>query len=175
MAAPHNVTIQDLSGIWRIQSRTRSDDMNPGLILQGVPWVIRKAISWATITGKISQIAAEDGVTTVTIAQTATGGLKGETEVYKLDGSEATTSTPVFGVNRIRASWSDLRTEKPLGLSGEPLPQYLMEGWLEQDDLNSPGHITAHVVCDRGGWTVDQIWGFSLVAVGNNYGSKLYV
>lgn len=134
--------------------------MGPYLAVQGVSWILRKAISIATITGKLSQTRDDDGITTISIQQTATGGIEGETENYKLDGAENMHRSSSFGAQHIRSNWLDIKAAKPMSLSGELLDPYLLQGWLDEEQAGQPGHITVHVVNESAGWKVDQVWGF---------------
>ncbi|KAK4164416.1 hypothetical protein QBC43DRAFT_318095 [Cladorrhinum sp. PSN259] len=165
MSAPATKTIHDLNGTW-VMSKTLSDDMDPSLVIQGIPWIVRKAVSWATITGNLTQKKDTAGYTAITIAQTATGGIKGETETHRIDNSEIAHSSAMFGTQRVRTSWLDLVNHKPAtGVStGEGLDPYLTEGWLEDGGNDgSPGHILVHVSSDKSGWTAQQVWGFALI------------
>ena len=62
-----------------------SDPLEPALALQGIPWILRKLINLATITMFVKQDVDDSGAETITIDQTASGGIKAETEVRKLD------------------------------------------------------------------------------------------
>lgn len=55
------------------------------LTLQGIGWIVRKAISIATITLDVKQYRDDEGVEHIDIEQTATGGVKGTTENRTLD------------------------------------------------------------------------------------------
>lgn len=79
------------------------DKIDPPLELQGVPWIIRKAVVWAAITGKLSQTKDDTSTTNITVEQTSTGGIKGESEVYKLDGSKFAGSG-MFGIQSVRCN-----------------------------------------------------------------------
>ncbi|KAM0323355.1 hypothetical protein ACHAQA_008948 [Verticillium albo-atrum] len=160
MAAPPQATIRDLNGTWRM-SKTLSDDLGPSLALQGMPWILRKAVSFATITGKLSQTQDENGITNIAVQQTATGGIKGEDEKHKLDGAENIHGSMAFGAQHVRSNWLDLKTAKPLSLGGEPLDPFLLQGWLEEEQAGQPGHITVNVFNERAGWKADQVWGFA--------------
>lgn len=155
--------------IFARQSKTLSDDMGPSLELQGMPWIIRKAVSFATITGKLSQTKDPEDVTCIQIAQTATGGIKGETEVHKLDGKDYAHSSGVFGTQVVNTSWVHLKSEHSKGLEG-----WLREGWLEGDDNASPGNIHVSVKHDKAGWTAHQVWGFAMVE-GKRYFVKRFL
>ncbi|KAI3317860.1 hypothetical protein HD806DRAFT_550204 [Xylariaceae sp. AK1471] len=169
MAAPPEITIDNLQGTWRM-NKTLSDSMDSALELQGMPWIIRKAVSFATITGRLSQKKDESGVTVIQVAQTATGGIKGETEIYRLDGSETTQGSGMFGVQKIRTRWLDLsigengdESSVPTNLAGQPTYPWLLQGWLKEASINSPGHINALVINEKAGWTTEQLWGFSMI------------
>lgn len=151
------------------QSKTLSDDMGPSLELQGMPWIIRKAVSFATITGKLSQTQDADDVTCIQIAQTATGGIKGETEIHKLDGKDYPHSSGVFGTQVVKSNWVHLKSEDSKGLEG-----WLREDWLEGDDNASPGNIHVSVKHEKAGWTAQQVWGFAMVE-GKRYFVKRFL
>ncbi|EEA20132.1 hypothetical protein TMatcc_000108 [Talaromyces marneffei ATCC 18224] len=82
MAAPADVTIQNLNGTW-VLNKSLSTDTDAILALQGIGWLTRKAISIATVTLSVNQFVepnADDPnnapITKVFIDQTATGGIK---------------------------------------------------------------------------------------------------
>lgn len=151
------------------QSKTLSDDMGPSLELQGMPWIIRKAVSFATITGKLSQTKDADDVTCIQIAQTATGGIKGETEIHKLDGKDYPHSSGVFGTQVVKTGWVNLKSEDSKDLEG-----WLREGWFEGDDNASPGNIHVSVKHEKAGWTAQQVWGFAMIE-GKRYFVKRFL
>ena len=150
------------------QNKGLSDSLDVALELRGIPWLIRKAISFATLTDRLSQRKNDNGVTVIQIAQTATGGLPGETEVYIVDGSEMTQgSGSKFGVQKIRTRWLRLanpgdanRSERPINVAGNPMDPWLLEGWSPEGPPSSPGHINVFVVNEKVGWTTEQVWGF---------------
>ncbi|KFY31363.1 hypothetical protein V493_01175, partial [Pseudogymnoascus sp. VKM F-4281 (FW-2241)] len=75
MAAPLTKTLNDLDGMWTLNKRL-SDDFDEVLTLQGIGWILRKAIGMASTTEQISQSKDEHGVEHITIHQTITGGIK---------------------------------------------------------------------------------------------------
>ncbi|KAH8697757.1 hypothetical protein BGW36DRAFT_341913 [Talaromyces proteolyticus] len=84
MAAPPETTIQNLNGQF-ILNKTLSNDTDPILALQGISWVTRTAIAYATVTLDISEFVepnaddpAHAPVTKVDILQTATGGIQSQ-------------------------------------------------------------------------------------------------
>ncbi|TVY54938.1 hypothetical protein LSUE1_G009423, partial [Lachnellula suecica] len=119
MAAPPEITLKDLTGDW-VMNKTLSDDTDPILVLQGVSWFTRKAISLATITLHTKQYTDSDNETHIDIEQTATGGIKGTTEIRVLNWSERTHTDSIFGTVKGRSRW--------LSGLGE-VEKYLQEGW----------------------------------------------
>ncbi|KAL2173701.1 uncharacterized protein P884DRAFT_251482 [Thermothelomyces heterothallicus CBS 202.75] len=175
MSAPASSNIHNLNGSWAMDKKL-SDSIDPILELQGIPWIVRKAVSWATITGTITQTKDEKGRTIIRVEQTATGGLKAETETVQLDGSEQVHESAVFGSQRVRSRWLDLTSERPApGVSSkEEIDPYLGEGWLQEEPEGSPGHVWVTATNERAGWRVDQVWGFALVD-GQRYHIKKFV
>lgn len=132
-------------------------------MLQGIPWLLRKIANLATITMHARQEVDDDGVTVITVDQTATGGIKGETEVRKLDWKEAITTSGFFGTSRHRSRWTDLKGQTQSGHGGG-LDPYLTEGWLEEPtDKAGEDYLQDFVVNEKNGWSAEQIWGFAKV------------
>lgn len=79
MTAPAHKNIKSLNGKWTIDKKL-SDDVDPVLALQGIGWLIRKTVSFATVTQHVHTYVAEDGVPRIDVEQHGTAGLKGTTE-----------------------------------------------------------------------------------------------
>ncbi|MCJ1265475.1 hypothetical protein MMC22_005353 [Lobaria immixta] len=135
MAAPPEITINDLSGTW---------------VMQGVGWFMRKAIALSTITLSIKQYVDDGGVTHIDIEQTATGGIK-TTELRTLDWQVRDHEDRVFGKVDAQARW--------VKLADVDDDAFLKTGW---DDLEGE-HVQGYVESKTNGWTADQIWGFEYV------------
>ncbi len=105
------------------------------------------------------------GSTTITIEQRATGGIKGETEIYHVDGVEYPHASAIFGAQHVRTQWLDLSSQSPTTevATERDIDFFLREGWLEEDTEGSPEHIVVMVRSDKGGWRVEQTWGFALI------------
>ncbi|KAL2148149.1 hypothetical protein VTH82DRAFT_8736 [Thermothelomyces myriococcoides] len=166
MAAPADKNIGDLNGKW-IMNKTLSSNIEPGLALQGVGWVTRKAVSMATLTLTVKQFVAPPSppsdpanppVTHIEIEQTGTGGIKGSTEKRCLDDTFRDHSDWLFGHVRGKSYFL-----KPEDISDE----FLRSGWLEGDDEkkgpNGETHIISYVESYDNGWTATQIWGFKII------------
>ena len=133
------------------------------LALQGINWLIRKVVSLATVTMRVTEFIDDDKTTHIRIEQTATGGIKGETEIRKLDWSVVPHVSGVFGEMSNRSRWTSIGSSAESG-DGGSLHPWLTEGWLEED-ANGDGkeHIQNWVVNERMGWTAEQIWGFAIL------------
>ena len=127
--------------------------------------LLRKAIFWATVTSAITQTEDSEGCTLLSIAHTATGGIKGETDNLRVDGAEYSHNSVIFGTQKVRTSWLDLKKGDiaPGVATGEHLDPYLIQDWLEEEKGSSPGQILLQVMADTNGWTAKQVWGFALV------------
>ena len=191
MAAPPEVTMQSLDGVWVIvsaicidhlhtwppssslpckfrlrphfQNAQLSDSLDPVFTLQGISWLLRKIVSLATITMYAKQEVDDDGVAVITLDLRATGGIKAETEVRKLDWKEVTSKSGFFGTSRHRSRWIDIKGQTQSGYGG-PLDTYLIEGWLEEPtEKAGEDNLQDFVVNEKNGWSVEQIWGFATI------------
>ncbi|KAK0618053.1 hypothetical protein B0T17DRAFT_509612 [Bombardia bombarda] len=166
MAAPPSSTIGNLGGKW-VMNKSQSSNVEPGLALQGVGWVTRKAVSLATVTLNIKQYTGPPSppaepsgpeVAHVEMEQTGTGGMKGTTEKRCLDNVFREHSDWLFGHVKGHSRWVDI---------GEVDDAFLKAGWLEGAEEaagpNGETHLLSHVESLDLGWTATQIWGFKLV------------
>jgi len=144
-------------------NRTLSDDTDAVLALQGVGWLTRKAIAWATVTLAIKQYTPEEGTTHIDIEQTATGGIKGTSELRTLDWVAREHSDHMFGDLKGRSRWlTDLKSD--VSGNGGPLDPFCTEGWLDEKvGPNGEGFIQSFVVNEKNGWSAEQVWGFAII------------
>ena len=164
MASPESVTLKNLNGKF-VMNKKLSDDFEPLLALvrlsfnmspsnthtlqQGIGWVTRKALGLATVTLRVKQYADDKGVVHIDIDQTATGGIKGTTELRQLDWQEGAHEDQIFGKVRGRTRWIKL---------SEVQDEYLKKGWnkeTEEDDV-----IENYIESVGSGWTAHGVWGF---------------
>ena len=109
----------------------------------------RKAIGLATLTLHIKQYTDDDGVVHIDIEQTATGGVKGTTELRHLDYKEGEHDDHVFGKVRGKSRFvkiSDLDDD------------FLRSNWLPETQNGDA--IESNVTSVNNGWEAKQIWGF---------------
>ncbi|KAK3938594.1 hypothetical protein QBC46DRAFT_410038 [Diplogelasinospora grovesii] len=105
MATPSDVLMQDLTGSWTL-SKTLSDPFDRVFAIQGIPWIIRKVVSIATLSLKATQQVDESGTKTLVFTQAASvaiGGLSEENEVRVLDWREEFHSSTLFGTSSHRS------------------------------------------------------------------------
>jgi hypothetical protein len=127
-------------------------------------WVLRKAVSMATLTLNVKQYTAppsppaepsNPAVTHVEIEQTGTGGVKGTSEKRCLDNVFRDHTDYLFGHVKGQSRWATPADLEDAFLNG---------GWLEGDEEkggpNSETHLVSHVESYDNGWTATQIWGF---------------
>ncbi|PBP16157.1 hypothetical protein BUE80_DR013039 [Diplocarpon rosae] len=169
MAAPAEQTLKDLSGQW-VMNKTLSDDTDAVLALQGVGWLTRKAIGLATVTLHVKQYVDESSITHVDIEQTATGGMKGTTELRILDWTDRSHNDYVFGNVTGKNRWSSLQDIDDA---------FLKDGWLEgEEEVAGPNrekHIESWVKNEEKGWTAQQIWGFATIEGKRYYARRVVV
>ncbi|CAL3964032.1 unnamed protein product [Diplocarpon coronariae] len=169
MAAPAEQTLKDLSGQW-VMNKTLSDDTDAILALQGIGWLTRKAIGLATVTLHAKQYVDDSSITHVDIEQTATGGMKGTTELRILDWTERLHNDHVFGNVCGKNRWSSFQ---------EIDDAFLKDGWLEGEEEvagpNGEKHIESWVKNEDKGWTAQQIWGFAIIDGKRYYARRVVV
>ncbi|CAM1507220.1 Fc.00g068610.m01.CDS01 [Cosmosporella sp. VM-42] len=155
MAAPAEKTTKDLSGNW-VMNKSLSDSTEPALALQGIGFLIRKPVSYATITLDVTQYTAPpkppatgtDIVTHIDITQSASG-LSSTQENRCLDNEFREHSDWLFGDVKGRSQWISL---------DEVEDAFLKKDWLIEGE--GKNLILSHVESQGNGWTATQVWGF---------------
>ena len=158
MAAPANKTTKDLNGKW-VMNKSLSDSPEPALILQGISYLIRKAIGLATVTLTINEYDAPpkppntstDVYTHIDIDQSASG-LSSTQENRCLDNEYREHSDWLFGKVRGQSRFVSL---------DELEDEHLKKGWLAEGD--GKAFVYSHVESEENGWTATQVWGFKTV------------
>ncbi|KAJ5168158.1 uncharacterized protein N7482_003752 [Penicillium canariense] len=98
MAAPADITVKNLSGQW-VMDATLSDPADPILSLQGMSWVLRKALPYATVTLHVHEYADSENpqVYHIDVEQVITGGITGSKEARTLDWQGRDHVDKIFG------------------------------------------------------------------------------
>ncbi|KAG6041552.1 hypothetical protein E4U41_003568 [Claviceps citrina] len=157
MAAPAEKMLQNLNGHWTV-NYDLSESSDPALAIQGIGYVIRTAISYATISIAVNQYEAVPKppnesavpVTHIDITQSASG-LTSTQENRCVDDTPREHTDWLFGTVRGRTKWVGL---DDIG------DTYLKSGWEVEGDGR---FIWSHVESCDAGWTADQVWGFQRV------------
>ncbi|KAJ1706124.1 hypothetical protein NYO67_11720, partial [Aspergillus flavus] len=101
MATPEDITIGNLNGNW-VMNKGLSGEIDPILKLQGVPWLLRKAMAAVTLyinitTYQTPQPETGEPVTNIDFNQTAGGKLGGTTEKRTLSWEIKEHKDYIFG------------------------------------------------------------------------------
>ncbi|KAJ6574967.1 hypothetical protein B0H19DRAFT_1254600 [Mycena capillaripes] len=151
MAVPADLNILNISGKFTM-NKAMSGDTDRILMLQGISWLKRKAISMATVTLDIKHYKDDDGVERVDIDQTLTGGIPGTREERILSWTERSTNDSLFGYvigKSRRCQVSELDEE------------FLKKDWTA--DTIEHGVIQSYVISDTAQsgttWIANQAWG----------------
>ncbi|KAF2157241.1 hypothetical protein K461DRAFT_317371 [Myriangium duriaei CBS 260.36] len=155
MAVPDSVTLRNLSGTY-IMNKELSDDTDSVLQLQGIGWVMRKAIKYSAVQLAITLKDDAQGVTEITIVQTTTGGME-NTEERWTDWKEREKKDSVFGLVNGKARWVNISEMK--------------DEWfhkLDQKSIEAAGGEVIQTYTESVGlsgkqWTADQVWGFEII------------
>ncbi|KAK1142531.1 hypothetical protein N8T08_007505 [Aspergillus melleus] len=189
MAAPADITIKNLSGEWTMDKNV-SDPTEPLLVLQGMGWMLRKALNMATITLQVHSHAdsTDPKLLQVDIDQVVTGGIKGTSEHRTTDWTKREHEDHIFGRvegqsrlfrgvkgedGKVRPNVdiqtkTDDETVKKF-LRGEVLADgSTTEGFLVDAEGEEYGEgeglwLQSFVNNLNNGWTAEQIWGFENV------------
>ncbi|KAK8055125.1 hypothetical protein PG993_000352 [Apiospora rasikravindrae] len=180
MAAPANKTIGDLSGTWSM-NKNLSDNTEPGLSLQGVSFLTRKAIGLASVTLTVKQYSgphlppssASGDCVRIDIEQTATGGIKGTTENRCADGEKRTHSDWLFGTVESSSHFVQAgdALKQALGSGDHAVDaasvEYLASNWVVDESEKTGPDGAAHLISvadnQKDGWFAVQVWGFQTI------------
>ncbi|KAK4939165.1 hypothetical protein LTR66_015030 [Elasticomyces elasticus] len=163
MAAPPELSMQDLTGSC-FQNKTLSDSFDRAFAIQGIPWIIRKVVSIATLSLKVAHEVDESGAKTLVFTQAASvaiAGLSEEKEVRFLDGRETLHSSTLFGTSSARSRLVNMSTAT--GNDGKPLDPLLTRNFLQEGESGGDNNLFDLVVHQTKGWVMEQIWGFGIV------------
>ncbi|RYP06186.1 hypothetical protein DL765_009593 [Monosporascus sp. GIB2] len=86
-------------------------------------------------------------------AERPRGGIKSETESYTLDGSESHLGSGMFGFQRVRTRWPDLK-DNPTSMASGPLRPWLQGG----SARTRPAMCRCTPASEKGGWAAEHAW-----------------
>ncbi|KIW15424.1 hypothetical protein PV08_05470 [Exophiala spinifera] len=177
MAAPPEITCTNLSGKF-VMNKALSDDFDSVLALQGVSWLTRKAIGFATVVLTIKEYS-EDSIYHIDITSVASG-LSTTQENRTLDWSERDHTDRIFG--HVRGKSRMFKTgEYQMEGPGSPedaaflQAEKLKDGKTDSTFLDNE-HVQSWVKSvDGGNWIAEQIWGFEEVDGQRRYTRRVLV
>ncbi|KAK7543500.1 hypothetical protein IWX49DRAFT_588934 [Phyllosticta citricarpa] len=176
MAAPPEKTLRNLNGAW-VMNKTLSGDSDAVMQLQGIGWLIRKTVSFATVTLHVKQYpdAASPSLIHIDIDQSLSpGNIKGTSEKRTLDWETSAHVDHVFGSLRGRSRWTTLSKIGADYVVGEAAGEvekerdadvrFMREGeWDESVAMSGDEVVESWVESVDKGWMAWQIWGFENV------------
>ncbi|KAK5633754.1 hypothetical protein RRF57_009468 [Xylaria bambusicola] len=154
MAAPSEVNISDVTGRWSL-NRGLSDSLEPCFALQGIPWIIRKVINFATLELQYIKDPPSDATTppSFDFKQTIRPGGFDTTNRYVIDGEKRTDTVPIFGEITMHAKYLDrdeVTSEQTLGTG-------------IQGDATKDVAILEVVESENMGWRAETLWVFETI------------
>ncbi|KAK7419316.1 hypothetical protein QQZ08_010899 [Neonectria magnoliae] len=170
MAAPAEKTIHDLSGKWTL-NKSLSDSSEPVLALQGIGYLVRKPIGYASISLDVNQYTAPpkapntstDVVTHIDIVQSASG-LTSTQENRCLDATFREHSDWLFGSVKGLSTFVSL---------DEVDDEFLKKDWLVEGEGKTL--VKSYVESQDNGWIATQIWGFQNIGGERRYCRRIVV
>jgi hypothetical protein len=146
------------------QNKTISDPFDPAFVFQGIPWIIRKVISIATLSMTVAHGVDEAGAKTLVFTQAASiaiAGLSEEKETRFLDGRETFHSSTLFGTSSARSRMVNLSTAT--GNDGKLLDPLLTSDFLQEGNPDGDNNLLDLIVHQTKGWVMEQVWGFGVL------------
>ena len=189
MAAPDTVTTKNLSGVFVMvgqsfpsrlacrhpadvcarQNKAESGEIDPVLQLQGIGWLVRKAIGLMAVTLIIKQYTDNKGLINIDIEQPGAAGIKGTTELRTINGEWREHEDHIFGAVRGKNKWTKISDYK----DDDEDDKYLKSGW---DKGTQGGDLIEGIVESlKNGWTARQVWGFQEVNGVRKYARNIVV
>ncbi|KAH7330274.1 hypothetical protein BKA65DRAFT_554262 [Rhexocercosporidium sp. MPI-PUGE-AT-0058] len=182
MASPPHVTIHNLTGHWEL-NRELSDNLSGALLIQGVPYLIRKLMLYVKVYETITETPSSTGHGPAKglICTKSAAGLKGQADAFDGSGEEVLVAGGYFAPTvRVRSWWVDLASTSEKGMKtvqkspvGEVLDPYLLTEWIEEEKEGVPGHFAGSGVNERSGVRDFMMWGFTMIG-GKRYRALKY-
>ncbi|KAJ3530842.1 hypothetical protein NM208_g9142 [Fusarium decemcellulare] len=156
MAAPLEKTTADMTGIW-VMNSLLSDPIDPTFAIQGVPWLVRKVLAFASVTLTMTHSTepiddSSESVTKVHVKQTISPGGFNNEDDYILDSEVRVATVPIFGTIAMRAKYTPLPD-----VEDEELRTRLEEG-------QTGDSVIQEIATNEGvGWDAVGTWGFEMI------------
>ncbi|KAL3426510.1 hypothetical protein PVAG01_00019 [Phlyctema vagabunda] len=176
MASPEHITIHNLSGNWEL-NKELSDKLNDVLVIQGVPFLLRKLVNFATVSETVAETKKTDGTCGLIVTKSVAGLFRGTADAFEGSGIEIIVpSTYLSPTVHVRSWWVDLSSKsEPKQPTGELLDPYLLRDWLAEEPAGVPDHFAGRGFNAGSGVTDNMVWGFCLVGGKRYRAVKYYV
>jgi len=161
MAAPESCTTLDLSGKF-VMNKDLSDSSDRILQLQGVGWIKRKAIEFATVTLNVKHYKDDDSIEHIDIDQVITANFPGTSENRTLDWIDRHKEDGLFGFVVSKTRRLAVAEIDDAHLRGEWLADTLRDGAIHS--IARSDTEKSHLV-----WTAEQVWGFESIKEERRY------
>ncbi|KAI9768102.1 MAG: hypothetical protein M1840_005136 [Geoglossum simile] len=165
MAAPDSASILNMTGVWGMNS-TLSDPLDSLFRLQGIPWIIRQVIKFATVElamthtpssrppsieseGEKETHINEGEASTIEVKQTVRPGGFDSTSTYILDWETREATVPIFGHVTVRARYTSFSS----------IEDAVLRERLEPTD-GAEVAIEEIIRSAENGWESHAVWGF---------------
>ncbi|KXH56094.1 hypothetical protein CSAL01_10635 [Colletotrichum salicis] len=144
MATPANVTFKNTNDRWGMNWGL-CDSSEPMLILQGMPWLMRKLANWISVTVSIKTWTdPETSETRFLLQHTPPLGLPGMSEERALNYEPDEVAVPNLGKLRVRTRWGTVKEldhiDKYLARGLEKGPNSMIHMMTEHLDVGTVSH-----------------------------------
>jgi len=142
-------------------NKSLSDDPDAILAMQGVSWLVRRAIKWSNIRLNVTQYTDGDGLVHIDIEQVSS--VATTIEDRTIDWTFREKEDRVFGKVKGRTRWVDVEAVDD---------EFLRNGWDGKWLEEAKGEVIQAYVESVGkdpNWIADQIWGFESIDGGRRY------
>ncbi|KAJ5827800.1 hypothetical protein N7447_004563 [Penicillium robsamsonii] len=142
MAAPLEKNTSDMTGVW---------------VMQGVPWLVRKVLAYASVTLTMTHSTepAENGsgdITKIRVKQTISPGGFSNEDDYILDSETREATVPIFGTIAMYAKYTPVAE-----IEDAELRARLVEG-------QTGAAAIQEIATNKGvGWDAVGTWGFEII------------
>jgi hypothetical protein len=152
------------------QNKQESDPFDQVLALQGIGWILRKAIGVMPVTLVIKEYTDDKGADHIDIEQPGAAGIKGTTERRIITDEWQEHEDHIFGRVRGRSKWSKISELTDDDKADEA---HLKSKW---DKATQDGDILDnHVESQGNGWVGRLVWGFQEVNGKRKYARNVVV
>ncbi|KAF2013082.1 hypothetical protein BU24DRAFT_425642 [Aaosphaeria arxii CBS 175.79] len=153
MAAPPEKTVRDINGSWLL-NKALSGSTEKLMALQGVSWLMRKAILLAEITICIDQHGSGPD-TTIILENKANFGIKATTETRKLDWVTAYHKDSI---------WGEVYGRSKFVSAAEVSQDATLMGLFQHFEMEVQDIVYSEAGATSGTWNSQMVWAFETIS-----------